>query len=219
MSNIGFIENFLNKKEIDWFIWYWKQLPTKIDNGQRVYSLTHFDQRFFSRIYQMLNKKIKQHFPNEQITTINLNWDYAPGGIHSDGYLDYDSKDKIAKTYLIPIVMEQSDYHTILFDKTSEKAVTLNKELGLGDNGIVTYKQVGRDYFPTLDDTPFDEQVYNQYLKHLDYNNLRGLKTVAVQEWKMGRANYWLREQLHCSANFGEHAGRSSLLIVTKYVE
>ena len=219
MKDIGSIENFLTQQEIDWFVWYWHQLPTKADNGQRIYSLTHFDQSFFSRMYQLLNNKIKKSFPNEVITTVNLNWDYLPGGIHSDGYLEYDKNDKIAKTYLVPLVMEKNEYHTVLFDQTSQKAVTLNRELGLGDNGIVTYEQVSRQYFDQLSDYPFDRSVYEKYLQHLNYENLRGLSTIAVHQWKIGKAMYWPRQQLHCSANFDHNQVRSSLLIVTRYVE
>jgi hypothetical protein len=216
--NIGYIENFLSLDEIEWFCWYWEQLPTQVDNGQRKFSWAHFDQPFFSEIKQRLNKKIKNHNQNEEITTINLNWDYAPGGIHSDGFLEHDKQDKIANTYLTPIVMD-CDYQTILFDQQSKPAVTLNQELGLGDNGITTYKQVNRDYFPNLSNKKFSKDVYDRYLTHLNYNALRGFNVIAVQEWKLGRAMYWPREQLHCSANFDKGVGRSSLLIVTKYVE
>ena len=219
MAKIGYINNFLNQEEINWFIWYWSQLPTRANNGQREYSLTHYDQKFFSRIRDLLSQKIKKHFSNEEITTVNLNWDYKPGGVHSDGYLTHDKHDKIAKTYLIPIVMDHENYHTLLFDKASKKAVTLNRELGLGNDGIVTYEQVDRNYFETLGDTPFNKEIYNQYLSHLDYHNLRGLSTVEIMTWNLGRAIYWPREQLHCSADFVHNSNRSSLLIVTRYVE
>lgn len=208
---IGYIENFFTEDEIDWFNWYWSVLPNKIDTGQRYRSMAYFDQPFFERIHQALQSKI---LPNEEITTVNLNADYLPGGIHSDGYIQFDQDDTLGHTYLIPINID-GDFSTVIFDKTSDEAVTLNAELGLGNSGIVTYKQVGRDFFE-LPDTPFDNQIYKQYLTHLDFDTLAGLKVEQVQEWKPGRAMVWPRKNLHCSANFKSPAVRDTVLVATR---
>jgi len=208
---VGYIENFLTTDEIEWFRWYWSQLPTKIDTGQRMRSFAHYDREFFHRIREKLSSKIQ---PNEEITTVNLYQDYAPGGIHSDGWIDFDKNDKMGTTYLVPIQMSE-DFQTIIFQPSSDEAVSLNAELGLGNSGLVTYKQVTRDYFD-LSDEPFDKEMYDKYLTHLDYNMLRGLRVIQVQEWKLGRAMIWPRSQLHCSANFNKGAVRDTLLIATK---
>ncbi len=208
---IGYIDNFLKPDEVDWFNWYWDVLPSKIDTGQRYRSMAYYDQPFFKRIYQLLQSRI---LPNEEITTVNLNSDYLPGGIHSDGYINHDKNDKMGHTYLIPINFDGS-FATVIFDKTSDEAVTLNAELGLGNSGIVTYRQVGRDFF-SLNDTPFDQEIYNQYLTHLDQNILNGLQVEQVQEWAVGRALVWPRKNLHCSANFVGTQVRNTVLVATK---
>jgi hypothetical protein len=208
---IGYIDNFLTPNEVDWFNWYWKILPNKIDTGQRHRSMAYYDQPFFKRIYKLLQSRI---LPNEEITTVNLNSDYLPGGIHSDGYIKHDKDDRMGHTYLIPIKID-GDFVTIVFDKISEEAVTLNAELGLGNSGIVTYRQVDRNFLK-LEDTPFNEEIYNEYLSHLDRNILNGLQVEQVQEWKVGRAMVWPRKNLHCSANFGDNVIRNTVLIATK---
>lgn len=208
---IGYIEDFFTQDEVEWFNWYWDILPNKIDTGQRYRSMAYYNQPFFDRIYNLLQSKI---LPNEEITTVNLNIDYLPGGIHSDGYISYDQEDDMGHTYLIPIKID-GDFATIVFDKTSDEAVTLNAELGLGNSGIVTYRQVGREFFE-LNDTPFDRTVYNKYLTHLDLNTLSGLKVEQVQQWKTGRAMVWPRKNLHCSANFQSPAVRNTVLVATR---
>lgn len=208
---IGYIDNFFTPNEVDWFNWYWKILPNKIDTGQRHRSMAYYDQPFFKRIYKLLQSRI---LPNEEITTVNLNSDYLPGGIHSDGYIKHDKDDRMGHTYLIPIKID-GDFVTIVFDKISEEAVTLNAELGLGNSGIVTYRQVDRNFLK-LEDTPFNEEIYNEYLSHLDRNILNGLQVEQVQEWKVGRAMVWPRKNLHCSANFGDNVIRNTVLIATK---
>lgn len=208
---IGYIENFLSEEECAWFSWYWSVMPDKLDTGQRYRSMAYYNQPFFKRILQKLQSKI---LPNEEITTVNLNSDYYPGGVHSDGYIDYDKNDKLGHTYLVPVEID-NDFATLIFDKTSNKAVTLNAELGLGNSGIVSYQQVNRDYFE-FTDTEFDQSIYNQYLTHLDKSVLRGLTVEQIQTWKVGRAMVWPRQNLHCSANFDLPAVRNTVLITTR---
>jgi hypothetical protein len=212
---IGY-HQFLSEDEVEWFSWYWRQLPSKIDTNQRMRSPAHFQQTFFARQFEKLRAKVTEVFPNEEITTVNLNWDYLPGGIHTDGYIDYDKEDKMGHTFLIPLEMKNEEsFQTVIFEGISDKAVSLNRELGLGDDGLVTYPQVSRSYFD-FKDTPFDKKMHSKYLDHLDYNALKGIKVNKVLKWQLGRAMIWPRNQLHCSANFKPNSKRSTLLIATK---
>jgi|TARA_R110000823_G_scaffold168519_1_gene300849 hypothetical protein len=208
------IDNFFTKQGCDWYKWYHSVLPETRDNGQRLLTMTHYAQPFFAKKL----KQLQEHLPqNEEITTVNINFDYSAGGIHSDGYIELDKDDKIAKSYLIPISVDAIDkYYTIIFDQTSHRAVTFNSALGLGSKGITTYKQVTREEYG-LSDTPFDKKVYEKYLTHLDYNALRGLTVDYIHEWKLGDAMIWPRENFHVSANFTNKNARASVLITTRY--
>ena len=84
MVTLGYIENFLTPVEIEWFVWYWKCLPSKIDTGQRVRSLTHHDQPFFHRIKEKLVEKIEQNNPHEKISTVNRH-EHANGILYLKG--------------------------------------------------------------------------------------------------------------------------------------
>ena len=206
------IDKFFTKEECNWFLWYHSVLPETRDNGQRLLTMTHFSQPFFSKKLQQLQDKLPQ---DEQITTVNINLDYSPGGVHSDGYIDEDKN--IANSYLIPIKVDNIDsYYTIIFEQTSPKAVTFNKELGLGNKGITTYQQVSREEYG-LSNTPFDKSVYEEYLTHLDYKGLSGLTVDYIHKWKLGEAMIWPRENFHVSANFKNKDARASVLITTRY--
>lgn len=216
MITLGKIPNFLTKEEVDWFLWYYSVLPKKNNTGQRYQSMTFFNVPFFHRIFKSLSQKVKNNDPTEEITTININDDYFPGGVHSDGYIEYDSADDISLTYLIPLKMEvDAHYSTVVFSETSKKAVTLNKENGLGDRGIVTYSQVEKKSIVNSNNE-FDKEIYNKYLTHLNYSSLAGLTTLKIQDWEVGTAMIWPRENLHCSADFKADSPRMSLLITTR---
>lgn len=215
MTTFDNINDFLLPDEINWFNWYWNILPNKIDTGQRWRSMAYYDQPFFQRIKCKLEQKVKAINANEEITTVNLNNDYAPGGIHSDGYIEYDKNDDVGSTYLIPIQIDCESYATVIFDYTSKKAVSLNDQLGLGNKGLVTYPQVTRQELG-LSSKPFDKEIHQKYLKHLTYESLAGLTVVQIQHWKLGSAMIWPRENLHCSANFVGSKYRRTVLIATR---
>tara|TARA_R110000782_G_C14787411_1_gene410588 strand:+ start:204 stop:836 length:633 start_codon:yes stop_codon:yes gene_type:complete len=206
------IVNFFTKEECDWFKWYHSVLPETRDNGQRLLTMTHYAQPFFGKKLQQLQGRLPS---NEEITTVNINFDYSAGGIHSDGYIEVE--DDIANSYLIPISVDNVDrYYTLIFDQTSHKAITFNSALGLGSKGITTYKQVTREEYG-LEDTPFDKVVYDNYLKHLNYDALRGLTVDYIHQWELGDAMIWPRENFHVSANFKNKDARASVLITTRY--
>ena len=206
------IDNFFTEEECNWFKWYHTVLPETRDNGQRLLTMTHYSQPFFAKKLQQLQERLPE---TEEITTVNINFDYSAGGIHSDGYID--KHEDIANSYLIPISVDSIDrYYTIIFNETSHKAITFNSALGLGNKGITTYKQVTREEYG-LENKPFDQSVYKKYLTHLDYDALQGLTVNYIHDWKLGDAMIWPRENFHVSANFKNKDARASVLITTRY--
>tara|TARA_B100001175_G_scaffold232914_1_gene199379 strand:+ start:55 stop:753 length:699 start_codon:yes stop_codon:yes gene_type:complete len=47
----------------------------------------------------------------------------------------------------------------------------------------------------------FDKEVYNKYLTHIDYNNLRGLEVELIYKWKVGETVIMDRTHIHCSSS------------------
>ena len=208
------IDNFFSKNDCEWFLWYNSVLPETRDNGLRLQTMTHFTQPFFARKLENLHSLLPK---NEEITTLNINFDYGAGGIHSDGYLEHDKTDNIANSYLIPIIVNAVDkYYTVIFNQTSMEAITFNAEIGLGNKGITTYRQVTREEYK-LGNEPFDTNVYEKYLSHLNYESLRGFTVAHIHEWTLGSAMTWPREKFHVSANFVNKGTRASVLITTRY--
>ena len=205
---------FCSTQDGDWDLWYESVLPETRDNGLRLQSMTHFAQPFFAHKLADLHTRLPA---NEEITTLNINFDYGAGGIHSDGYLEHDKNDDIAYSYLVPIIIDSVDkYYTVIFDQTSMEAITFNGETGLGNKGITTYKQVTREDYG-LGNKPFDKTDYKKYLTHLKYEALSGLTVAHIHEWKLGSAMQWPRQNFHVSANFKNKDTRASVLITTRY--
>jgi|TARA_R110000824_G_scaffold313905_1_gene500747 hypothetical protein len=205
------IKNFLTPEEVQWFIWYWDQRPVEVDDGGRFHSMAYYDQPFFANIRKKLDSKVPD---DEYIKIVQISRDYLPGGVHSDGYIGEDSPEigKLATSYLVPLVVSEPCY-TLTFNNYSEKAVSLNEYAKLM-YGIINYDEVGKEYF-NLSAEPFDKDVHEKHLTHMDIKYLSGLKCDRANLWEVGSAITWPRAQLHCSANFSKEATRIMMLILT----
>ena len=47
----------------------------------------------------------------------------------------------------------------------------------------------------------FDKEIYDKYLTHIDYNNLRGLEVELIYKWKVGETVIMDRTHIHCSSS------------------
>ena len=52
-----------------------------------------------------------------------------------------------------------------------------------------------------LGEEEFDKKIHQNYLKHIDINNLKGLKVEMIYEWKIGESMIMDRSQIHCSSS------------------
>ena len=47
----------------------------------------------------------------------------------------------------------------------------------------------------------FDKTIHQNYLKHIDINNLKGLKVEMIYKWKIGESMIMDRSQIHCASS------------------
>ena len=52
-----------------------------------------------------------------------------------------------------------------------------------------------------LGDDPFDKKIYQKYLIHININNLKGLETEMIYNWKIGETCIIDRSHIHCSSS------------------
>ena len=47
----------------------------------------------------------------------------------------------------------------------------------------------------------FDEEIHKKYLRHIDINNLKGMKVDLIYKWKIGETLIMDRSHIHCSSS------------------
>lgn len=207
------LENFIDDDFVQWLCWFWQQLPNQVDTGQRHRALLNHQLEWATSLHQKLKKLVDPYERDFEIVTAMLSSDYAPGGIHSDGWLSAYPEKQISRTYLVPLQIT-SNNHTVIFRECSDEAVTFNSFMGMGNSGIVNYKQIEpKEILDTCSNIPKD--TYDKYLTHLPYDKLQGLTVDSVLPWKVGTAISWPRRNFHCSANYDQTTVRLSLILMT----
>ena len=207
VKKTGIIKNLIDQKMVDYLLGSYEKLPKK-DNSLRLNADTLVEQDFNHRFKEKLQNSIKNYF-NGEICHATIYSDYAPGGIHSDGYINEPEEKSLSYTILIPLVSEHKENATIVFNESSEKAITFNKDTGLGNKGIRSYEQ---EKLPKGDS--ISESFINTYLSHLSVNQLP-FTVDSVLYWSVGSALYWPRERFHVSANFPKNTVRKAIVILT----
>ena len=120
---------------------------------------------------------------------------FSPLKLHVDSGFGKD--DLVYKQTVTPL----SNYgETIVFkNKWYGKSTTftideeeLNFKPGLGQNER-SNKHLG--------EKDFDKDIYDKYLTHIDYNNLKGLEVELIYKWKVGETLIMDRTHIHCSSS------------------
>ena len=52
-----------------------------------------------------------------------------------------------------------------------------------------------------LGEEEFDKEIHEKYLKHIDINNLKGLKIEMIYNWKVGESLIVDRTHIHCASS------------------
>ena len=124
-----------------------------------------------------------------------INESFSPLKLHVDS--GFGKEDLVYKQAVTPL----SNYgETIIFkNKWYGKSTTFTideEELkfkpGLGQNER-SNKHLGSK--------EFDKNIYDKYLTHIDYNNLKGLELERIYKWRVGETLIIDRTHIHCSSS------------------
>ena len=207
-NKIGKIKNFFKEEMISELVDKFDSLP-KQDNGLRVNANTFIEQDFSEIFRQKIESAMNLHYSGK-ITHATIYSDYHPGGIHSDGWINKPEEGKLGYTFLIPLESEYDHNATLVFDETSEQAVTYNSATGLGEKGITSYLQ---KELP-MSEHQMDKKDKDRWLPPIKVDTLP-FRLKEVLEWEVGTAIYWPRINLHASAWFPPESKRKAIVVLT----
>ena len=183
----------------------YKKLPERVFNKKQNVRKKMWIQNYNKELDKIYFDKLKETIGDFKMDNLKddnnndfygiIHESFSPLKLHVDSGFGKD--DLVYKQTVTPL----SNYgETIVFkNKWYGKSTTftideeeLNFKPGLGQNER-SNKHLG--------EKDFDKDIYDKYLTHIDYNNLKGLEVELIYKWKVGETLIMDRTHIHCSSS------------------
>ena len=202
------IKNLFSKNEIDEFLELYKKLPTTVHNKKQNVIKKRWLQGFNVNLEKIFCERLENQIGNFTMDNLKdenekdiyglIQESYAPIGLHVDAGFELNSH--IYKQSLIPLTPIGS---TVIFKNRYYDGSTsftqdpeeLMKKLSYGQN------KRSDSHLKMYGGKPFDEKIHQEYLKHENIENLKGLEVELIYKWEVGSMLIFDRSHLHCSSS------------------
>ena len=207
------IKNLYNQDEIEEFLKLYKDLPTTVHNKKQNVIKKRWLQGYNKKLEKLFCERLKKEIGDFKMDNLLdesgkdcfglIQESYAPIGLHVDG--GFELKNQIYKQSLIPLTPIGS---TIIFKNrfyegstnfTKDPEELKKKDLKYGQN------KRSSQHLDMYGDKPFDKEIHEKYLKHIDINNLKGLEIEMIYNWKVGDTLIVDRTHIHCASSRINH--------------
>ncbi len=201
------IKNIFNAEEIEEFLKLYKDLPTTVHNKKQNVIKKRWLQGYSDKLEKLFVEKLKKEIGEFKMDNLQdesgkdifglIQESYAPIGLHVDA--GFEAQNLIYKQSLIPLTPVGS---TVIFKNrfydgstnfTQDPEELKRKNLSYGQN------KRSAEHLKMYGDKPFDKAIHENYLKHENIDNLKGLEVELIYKWEVGSMLIFDRTHLHCS--------------------
>ncbi len=206
------IRNIFNAKEIEEFLKLYQDLPTTVHNKKQNVIKKRWLQGYSDKLEKLFVEKLKKEIGEFKMDNLQdesgkdifglIQESYAPIGLHVDA--GFEAQNLIYKQSLIPLTPVGS---TVIFKNrfydgstnfTQDPEELKRKNLSYGQN------KRSAEHLKMYGDKPFDKAIHENYLKHENIDNLKGLEVELIYKWEVGSMLIFDRTHLHCSSSIIE---------------
>ena len=119
---------------------------------------------------------------------------YKPVTLHVDTGFDFSKI--IYKQTLLPL----SDAGETIIFKNRFYGCSTTFSIDPKELAAKGYNKRSSEHLSLYGNNDFDKDVYEKYLSHENFNNLKGLEVDMIFKWKLGDLLVFDRSNLHCSS-------------------
>ena len=208
LKKTGIIKDLIDQNFIDYIINHYDKLPT-IDNNLTNNKDTLVEKEFNDQFKEQLSSKLTIFNETLDICHYAIYSDSKAVSIRSDGYVDVPES---SYTILIPLISEYSKNSTIIFNESSDNAITYNQTTEFRNKAVRTYSKAT---LPAVNSVT--KNFLDNYLPHLSVTSLPFTwDWDCILRWKPGTALYWPRNRFYTSAWFPVNTKRKAIVLTIK---
>lgn len=197
------LDNFLTESELQVL----KELRDKKAQEKNIYGKAAdavFVNPCWGRVEPIIGDRLRSLLGDFIVTEGNFFSTRNPFTLHADTGKDPEAI--LYKGVLIPLEVEPQEIPTFtIFFKQRWLGLAANFYKGCTEAPECRYNDDIFDYSEVIGfkgETPFDRDVFDEYLSHAEYSTLTGLEVDEIVEWRPGRVIIFDRCQLHSSDCF-----------------
>jgi hypothetical protein len=203
------IKNFCNNEEVSSILDYYDALEEapEFSNQRAKRKNMNYHDPDIVLMREIIEPKIKNFFPNAFVSAATFtNW-VEQVELHTDSWQPDEDKTKVlGYSILVPLRISPTNIETstIIFDQYTKEKQTVTFKKFTEDESWNIAKQIGINDSKILNKSnqELDQDFYNKYLGHIDYNIIKNFSNPTRYVWTVGDAVVWNREHFHTSENF-----------------
>ena len=187
----------------------YKDLPVTTHNKKQNVGKKRWLQGYNEKLEKLFFERLKKEIGDFKMDNLQdengkdvyglIQESYSPIGLHVDG--GFELKNQIYKQSLIPLtpigstVIFKNRFYEMSTSFTQDPEELKKKNLSYGQN------KRSSEHLKLYGNKPFDKKIHEQYLKHENIDNLKGLEVELIYEWEVGSMLIFDRSHLHCSSS------------------
>ena len=203
------IKNIFSKSEIEKFLNLYQELPTTVHNKKQNVIKKRWLKNYSEELETIFYERVKNEIGDFKMDNLKdengkdiyglIQESYAPIGLHVDAGFELNSH--IYKQSLIPLssigstVIFKNRYYEGSTSFTQDPEELKKKKFSYGQN------KRSDGHLKMYGEKPFNEKIHQEYLKHENIENLKGLEVELIYKWEVGSMLIFDRSHLHCSSS------------------
>ena len=203
------IKKLFNENEINEFLELYEKLPTTVHNKKQNVIKKRWLQGFNLNLEKIFRERLENQIGNFKMDNLKdekgkdiyglIQESYAPIGLHVDA--GFELNNHIYKQSLIPLspvgstVIFKNRYYDGSTSFTQDPKELKKKNFSYGQN------KRSDGHLKMYGEKPFDKKIHQEYLKHENIKNLKGLEVELIYKWEVGSMLIFDRSHLHCSSS------------------
>tara|TARA_B100000941_G_C28490786_1_gene547824 strand:- start:59 stop:757 length:699 start_codon:yes stop_codon:yes gene_type:complete len=199
------VKNFLDKAEILKFQKLYSDLPVEVDNKRQKIVKKKWSINFEKELQINYKNKLKSIIGDYQMDNPNSKENLESLGLFQESFLPvslhvdtgFDFNKIIFKQTLVPLSEEGE---TIIF-KNRFYGCSTTFSINPTELAAKGYNKRSSEHINLYNGETFDKKIHDEYLKHEEIGNLKGLKVELIYKWKLGDILVFDRTNLHCSSS------------------
>ena len=203
-------KNFFSSEELEGLLDLYSKLPLTVHNKKQNVKKKRWIENFDKKIETNFINKLKSVIGDFQMDNLKENnqdsiglfqESFGPIGIHAD--TGFNLADLIYKQTLVP------------FDNNGQTIIFKNRFYGYATNftndekEILEFKDIQSEgknrrsniHLDLYGNKPFDKPIHEKYLKHINYENLKGLEIELIYQWNKGDLVVFDRSHIHSASS------------------